>query len=318
MIGQNWAVSADGGYLANTVLSREMRRAAQPLTRFRQFCKPAKGIGLRVGDILLYDKVRNVSQPGRAIAEDETVPKTKILIAQDQMEVTEYANSIDYTGKLEALATFDPNNVVQTGLRDDEVMVLDAMAGAQFKATDIIMTPTGTTAAPTRTTVYTGTCGTVITRNPMVVDLKAARRILQKQNVKPFDGENFIAILSVEGMGGIEDDPAFIAAAQYGDPDRLFSGEVGRVSGVRCLLETNVLSNARGAGSPGVFGEGVVFGADVVQEGIVIPEEIRAKIPTDYGRDKGVAWYYLGGFDRIWDYSVDAYEPCVLITGNAA
>jgi hypothetical protein len=26
------------------------------------------------------------------------------------------------------------------------------------------------------------------------------------------------------------------------------------------------------------------------------PEEMRAKIPTDYGRSKGVAWYYLGGF----------------------
>jgi hypothetical protein len=31
-------------------------------------------------------------------------------------------------------------------------------------------------------------------------------------------------------------------------------------------------------------------------EGITIPEEMRAKIPTDYGRSKGVAYYYLGGF----------------------
>ena len=30
--------------------------------------------------------------------------------------------------------------------------------------------------------------------------------------------------------------------------------------------------------------------------GIAIPEEIRGKIPTDYGRSKGVAWLYLGGF----------------------
>ena len=34
-------------------------------------------------------------------------------------------------------------------------------------------------------------------------------------------------------------------------------------------------------------------------EGVTIPEEMRAKIPTDYGRSKGVAWYYLGGFGIV-------------------
>ncbi|MGE3844511.1 MAG: hypothetical protein AB7I50_23345, partial [Vicinamibacterales bacterium] len=41
------------------------------------------------------------------------------------------------------------------------------------------------------------------------------------------------------------------------------------------------------------------FGEDTVAEGILIPEEMRAKIPTDYGRSKGVAWYYLGGFGIV-------------------
>lgn len=313
----NWAVSADGGYLANQVLSRQLRFQEQPLLRFRQFCGIARGIGLRRGDTLLYDKIRNVQVEGRTIAEDETVPQTKMVIAQDSMTVTEYANSIPYTGKLEALSEFDPNNIIQRGLRDDQAKVLDAAAGAQFQATDIIMTPTGTTASPTRTTVYTGTCATVIARNVMVCDLKAARRILQKMLVPPYDGENYIAILSVEAMGGVEDDDEFVEAAKYGDPERLFAGEVGRIAGVRCILETNVLSNTLGAAAG--FGEGVIFGRDVVQEGVVIPEEIRAKIPTDYGRDKGVAWYYLGGFDRIWDYSTDNnYEPCIRFYGNAS
>lgn len=32
------------------------------------------------------------------------------------------------------------------------------------------------------------------------------------------------------------------------------------------------------------------FGGDTVAEAVAIPEEIRGKIPGDYGRDKGVAW----------------------------
>ena len=38
------------------------------------------------------------------------------------------------------------------------------------------------------------------------------------------------------------------------------------------------------------------FGAETVAEAIAIPEEIRGKIPGDYGRDKGVGWYFLGGY----------------------
>jgi hypothetical protein len=38
------------------------------------------------------------------------------------------------------------------------------------------------------------------------------------------------------------------------------------------------------------------FGEDTVAEALVVPEEMRGKIPSDYGRAKGIAWYYLGGF----------------------
>jgi hypothetical protein len=36
-----------------------------------------------------------------------------------------------------------------------------------------------------------------------------------------------------------------------------------------------------------------------VAEGVAVPEEMRGKIPTDYGRSKGIAWYYLGGFGIV-------------------
>ena len=48
------------------------------------------------------------------------------------------------------------------------------------------------------------------------------------------------------------------------------------------------------------------FGADTVAEGIVVPEEMRGKIPTDYGRSRGVAWYYLGGFGLVQTIAAQA------------
>jgi hypothetical protein len=41
------------------------------------------------------------------------------------------------------------------------------------------------------------------------------------------------------------------------------------------------------------------MGEETVAEGIAVPMEIRAKIPTDYGRSKGVAWYSLQGFGLV-------------------
>jgi hypothetical protein len=51
-------------------------------------------------------------------------------------------------------------------------------------------------------------------------------------------------------------------------------------------------------------------------EGIVIPEEIRYKIPQDYGRDKGLAWYWMGAFKIIWQRSNDS-EFRIIHVGSA-
>lgn len=45
---------------------------------------------------------------------------------------------------------------------------------------------------------------------------------------------------------------------------------------------------------------------DTVAEAMAIPEEIRGKIPSDYGRSKGVAWYYLGAFGLVHTVAAQA------------
>ena len=45
------------------------------------------------------------------------------------------------------------------------------------------------------------------------------------------------------------------------------------------------------------------------KEGIAVPEQIRGKIPDDYGRKKGIAWYYLGGFGLE---CISRFSPCAI------
>lgn len=79
----------------------------------------------------------------------------------------------------------------------------------------------------------------------------------------------------------------------------VMNGEIGRYESTRFVEQTNVLKGVTNNGSAwpnGLSDWAYFFGADTVTEAINTPEELRGKIPGDYGRSKGIAWYYLGGF----------------------
>jgi hypothetical protein len=68
-------------------------------------------------------------------------------------------------------------------------------------------------------------------------------------------------------------------AAKYGDPERLFSGEIGRFHGVRFVKNVHGLNSTLGTSA--FKGEAVFFGEDAVAKATAIPLEIREKIPAD-------------------------------------
>jgi hypothetical protein len=55
-------------------------------------------------------------------------------------------------------------------------------------------------------------------------------------------------------------------------------------------------------------------------EAVATPEEVRAKIPTDYGRSKGLAWYGICGWKLIWeqaDIAGTGENPHIIWVGSA-
>ena len=196
-------------------------------------------------------------------------------------------------------------------LRDDAAKTLDLQVGDTFRGTRVVATPT------TSGTVFSETGAPGATANKHVDSAFAkdvADEMKAKYLVPPYDGENYIAIVSVKAARKIKDSTDFIDAAKYGDPERLFAGEIGRYYGIRFIEETNVLSST--LGSTSYNGEMVFFGQDPVVEGVVVPLELRAKIPTDYGRDKGLAWYYMGGWALTWDTANPGEVKVVRVWSN--
>jgi hypothetical protein len=92
----------------------------------------------------------------------------------------------------------------------------------------------------------------------------------------------------------------------------ILNGEMGRYESTRFVEQTHIPKG--GAANSTTFNPqtrtadawdnaksswAFFFGEDTVAEAIGIPEEMRGKIPGDYGRSKGIAWYYLGGFGIV-------------------
>lgn len=317
MAGQQWALSSDGGFLANPKLSMELRHATQPLMRFRQLTRVEPGFGKNSSDTLNFDKMSNVQSQGGPITEQQDIPETKMLVRKGSLVLTEWGNSIPYTGKLEALSQFDPENIIHKGLMNDMAKVFDKAVADTARTGQVTYSSTG---VATQTWTFNGTPSGTVSANfnyfhlkEIIDGMRTGFANISGGNlnpVPPFPDGNYIGLLSVRAFRGLFDDPDFINAAKYSYPREYFYGELDEVVyNCRLIVSNNV--NALSNGSTNNVGEAIFFGDDAIVEGVAIKEELRAKLPVKYGRDKGLAWYGLLNFQRTWDAVVDTEEHIV-------
>jgi len=307
MAQQVWSVNSLGGYLHSDEFSKKVRHAAQPMQKFRQFVDPESQIGKNRGDACLFTKISNISTAGGTLIETATIPKRNYTVQQDTLTVNEYGNAIPYTLKAQTLAEVSVDDMVRTVLRNDMSKVLDSAAATEFTTSDYKATITNTA-----TTTF-GTAGAALDTSSGSMSDKNVRDIVDRMkilNIPRYDGSNFVCIASTNSIRGLYD--YFESKVMQTSMKNLYTGEVGTYYGCRFIEETNFLSNVLGSSS--VDGEAVFFGADAVREGIVIPENVRIDLPKDFGRDQAIAWYYLGGFKKTWDYSSDGETHIIHVT----
>lgn len=317
MAGQQYSTSSLGGYLSQPYLTQRLRAVAQPQFRFRQFLDVKEQIGKNRGDTWLYDKRGNVATQGTILAETNTIPQTNFIVGQGTGQIVEYANSVPYTGKLEALGQIMIEPAVEQSLRDDMVKTLESAAGAQFVATEFVAVCYQTNSVVITTNA---TPGTTATADLTGQNIRSMVDFLKKKLVPKFDGQSYICIASTAALSGMFSDTAaggWVDVSKYtvDFAKNIFNGEIGKYYNTRFVEETGYFSNSIGSGS--THGQAVLFGADNVYEAVSIPEEIRVKVSLDYGRDQGLAWYFLGGFKLVWSYAVSPAEQHVMFITSA-
>ena len=308
MAGQIWATNSLGGFLSAKNLSKKLRFAVQPMAKFRQFCdiKDASQQGKKKGDTFTWDVFSDVSTRGTTLVETNTMPETNFTITQGTLSVTEYGNAVPYTGKMEDLSELDVMNIINKVLRFDAARTLDAAAFTQFNETKLRVVSSNTTA------ITLTTDGTASATNSLAFQQEHVGLIvdtMKERNIPPYEMDDYFAIARPTTLRTLKNDLQSIHSYLPEGYQLIKAGEVGKFEGCRFVEQTNIPKGGAADASTfnaftnvaeawdNLLSDWIFFiGADTVGEGIVVPEEVRGKLPGDYGRSKGVAWYYLGGF----------------------
>lgn len=326
MTGQVWVTDSLGGHLYSDELSRNLRQAVQPLCKFRQFAdaKDAThetyGKKLRRGDIYHWDVISDVQTQGGTLVETNTMPETNFTVRQGTLTITEFGNSVPFTSKLDNLSLFPVRDIVQKQLKNDAKKAFDIYAHAQFNRTQLRVVPADS--GTSTTTLALTTNGTATGTNQIAMrfsHVKLISDLMKERNIPPYMADDYMSIAWPTTYRALKND--LEAIHQYTDRGlgMIMNGEIGRAESVRFIEQTqipkggaadsttwNANTKTADAWDGGDSDWSFFFGEDTVAEAIVIPEEIRGKIPGDYGRSMGVAWYALEGFGLIHDGSAAA------------
>lgn len=314
MAQQVYSVSTLGGNWSQPYLTQRLRSIAQPVFRFRQFVDVKEAIGKQNGDTWLFDKTGNVQTQGGTLVETNTIPETQFVTGQGTGTITEYGNAVPFTAKLQTLGQFQIEPVTEQKLRDDMVKVLESACGSQYVATDYVAVCTATNGVAFTTN---GTATATATSDLTAFNVRKIVDYMRKKLIPFYDGQSYVAICSIQSMSGMFNDTATAGwndlskyTAEYASGAHM--GELGSFYKTRFVEETGYLSNAIGASS--LYGASVFFGNDNVYEAVAVPEEIRTKVPHDYGRDMGLAWYALLGFKIVWNLANDSEQHILYVT----
>lgn len=312
---QLWLTNSLGGYMWSPNLSKVLRSVVQPATKFRQFAdvKDAAVQGKGKGDTFHWNVYSDVATRGTTLVETNVMPKTNFTITQGTMTITEMGNSVDYSGKLDDLSEQPVKEIINKVLKNDAKKAFDIGAFNQYNVCALRVVPATSGTSTTALTLTTnGTCTGTNNIAMGKAHVKLIVDLMKERNIPPAIGDDYIAISHPSTFRSFKDELETIHTYTERGFQMILAGEMGRYEMTRFVEQTNIPKG--GAADTTLFSPqtdtaeawgnaksswAFFLGADTVAEGVAVPEEMRGKIPGDFGRDKGIAWYYVGGFGIV-------------------
>lgn len=291
------------------VYSKEIEFKAMPNLRFFQFATVKTELGTTPGltiQMLTYDNVKL----GGKLTEGVRINGQAMSTSMKSITVHEHGNAITVS-QLLLTSSFDDIMASATALLSrDYALVLDcALRDTALSGTNVVYArQEDGSKTSSRADLVDGAKLTVAT-------VKDAIEILATNNAPKYNNTNWICFVHPHQSRDLRDDNAWISASQYGAPEQLFTGEIGRIDDTR-FIETTILSNGsapvddpaykeelvkgQGGNQTNVY-QSVIFGDNYYAVAFGLPVELRDNGIVDYGRERGLAWYSIFGTGLLHD-----------------
>ena len=296
-------------HAVRAVYSREIEFRALPLMVFRQFTTLKTELGSEPGDTITMITYDNIKLGGR-LRENVDMKTQAMSNSEKSIKVFEYGNAIAQTELLMRTSFDDTMDTAATLLARDYATVMDCeLRDTALSGTNVVYASRGDGTHVTGRAQLDNTCALKVST------IKDAIEILAVNNTQKFNGLYWICFVHPRQSRQLRDDPNWINASNYGQPDQLFTGEIGRIDDVRFLETTHMTNGAHpenvtsfdsrlSAGFAGdaenpavsvnVF-QALIFGDNYYGLATGLPVELRDNGVEDFGRRRSLAWYSIFG-----------------------
>lgn len=290
------------------VYSREIEFKALPLMRFTQFATQKTELGVEPGltiSMLTYDNLAL----GGALQEMQNMTTQALSGSMKQITVQEHGNAVSNSELLIQSSFDDIMATTTTLLGRDYAMVLDC------ELRDVALSGTNIVYGGQKSSRANVTANDKLS----VAVIKDAIEILATNNAPKYGGQYWICFVHPHQSRDLRDDSAWINASNYGAPEQMFNGEIGRIDDTR-FIETTLMCNGKVTSTDPAYKAALVSGTDGNQTAIYqavifgdayygiawsLPVELRDNGVEDFGRKRSLAWYAIFGTGLLHnDYGV--------------
>ena len=306
--------ASNGGTLfkdgVRLVYSREIEFKALPIMRFSQFATQKTELGVEPGltiSMLTYDNLKL----GGALKEMQNMSTQALSGSMKQITVQEHGNAVSNSELLIQSSFDDIMATTTTLLGRDYALVMDC------ELRDVALSGTNIVYAGGKASRAEITDADKL----QVSTIKDAIEVLATNNAPKYANMYWICFVHPHQSRDLRDDSAWINASNYGAPEQLFTGEIGRIDDTR-FIETTLMCNGKASESDPAFkadlkkGAGDVANATDVYQAVIfgdqyygiawsLPVELRDNGVEDFGRKRSLAWYAIWGTGLLHnDYGV--------------
>ena len=295
------------------VYSREIEFKALPLMRFSQFATVKTELGVEPGLTISMLTYNNLALGGK-LTELTNMTTQALSGSMKQITVTEHGNAVSNSELLIQSSFDDIMATTTTLLSRDYAMVMDCeLRDTALSGTNVVYASKGDGSKVATRAGLDATCGMKVST------VKDAIEILATNNAPKYNNMNWICFVHPHQSRVLRDDSAWINASNYGAPEQLFNGEIGRIDDTR-FIETTIMCNGacaeddvaykqaltKGAGGNTVpVYQAVLFGDAYYGIAWSLPVELRTNGVEDFGRVRSLAWYAIWGTGLLHnDYGV--------------